>query len=522
MRSLFKIFNSSLYPCILLFLLVLSLGPGCKKGFKDYYSNTGPSSVSVYDKLKLDSNFSIFAQGLDNVGLVQFINSGGLYTVFAPTNNAFRQYFAVKGYKSISDVPKDTLFRVLNFHIVNNLWYYYSLQQRYASYKQVLYLTRGNKFVSIDVTGADTLKINGVPVIKSLRDISSDNGVIHGIGTVLQPLNNLEQVLRLNPQFAGSTFYRLMQVLADSSYDRFNSYDKNGDGRVDSSFYKTYTLISNVNTSIEYRQNTTITDQGGDPVFTTILMPIDDSLNAFIAPAIAKIDPAVTDKIAALSPTYVQAAIGSYFLYDTLSVYSSSKLINKPAGVNYYATNGELLPSLTAGQFVMADVPASNGVIHVINRNFPQSDRLKSALGQASMDTSLSMFMAAMQSAGLMSANEVTSMVATFFAPTNAAFRAARLDVKKMTLNGVLLTSSQFQNIFKNHIINQNLSTAASLTGSIATNFANGNTLTFSGSGTIVTTNTGVVANVTLPYVAKGPSNGYVYRVDQILVPNQY
>jgi uncharacterized surface protein with fasciclin (FAS1) repeats len=138
------------------------------------------------------------------------------------------------------------------------------------------------------------------------------------------------------------------------------------------------------------------------------------------------------------------------------------------------------------------------------------------------MDTSLSIFMAALQNGGLMPANEATTTVATFFAPTNAAFRAAGFDVKKMTLNGVVLTPTQFQNILKNHIINQNLATAAALTGSIATNFGNGNTLTFSGSGTVATTNTGVVATVTLPYSAKGPSNGYVYKVNQILIPNQY
>lgn len=522
MRRLFILCNPAIRGAALLLLLVFVLGTGCKKGFKDYYSNTGASSKALYDKLKLDSNFSIFAQGLENVGLVQYINSGGLYTIFAPTNNAFKQYFATRGYGSIDAVPKDTLFKILNFHIVNNLWYYYTLQQRYTSYSQVLYLTRGKKFVTIDVSATDTLKINGVPVIKSLRDISADNGVIHGIGAVLQPLNNVEQVLQMNPQLAGTTFYKLMQVLADSSYDRFNSYDKNGDGRIDSAFYRTYPLLGTVYTSIEFRQNTTTTDQGGDPVFTTILIPIDDSLNAFIAPALAKIDPGVTNKIAALSPTYVQAAIGSYFLYDTLSVYSSSKFINKPAGVNYYATNGELVPTLTAGQFVKPDIGASNGVIHIINRNFPQSDRLKSALGQASMDTSLYTFMAALQNAGLMTANEMSSTVATFFAPTNAAFRAAGFDVKKMTLNGVVLTSSQFQNILKNHIISQNLATSASLTGSIATSFGNGNTLTFSNSGTIATTNTGVVANVTLPYAAKGPANGYVYKVDQILIPNQY
>ncbi|MBS1565447.1 MAG: fasciclin domain-containing protein [Bacteroidetes bacterium] len=521
MKRCSNLFNPRAWLIVLIPAMLVVAG-ACKKSFDKYYNNTGPASVYLYAKLQQDSNFSIFTKGLERVGLDAYINAGGLYTVFAPTNTAFNKYFAANGYQSIADVPNDVLFRLLNFHIVNNLWYYYSFQQRYRTYTQTLYLTRGKKFVTIDVTGADTLKINGVPVIKALRDISADNGVIHGIGNVIVPLNNLEQVLQSDPQFAKSTFYRLMQVMADSTFDRFNSYDKNRDGRIDSVFYKTYSLLSSVYTSIEFRQNTTITDQGGDPVFTTILMPSDDSLNAFIAPAIAKIDPAVPDKIAALSPTYVQAAIGSYFMYDTLSVYSSSKLINKPVGVIYYATNGEAIPTLAAPQFTRTDVPGSNGTIPVINRTFPQSDRLKSALGQASMDTSLSMFMMALQNANLMTGFEITARTGTYFAPTNAAFRAAGFDVKNKSLNGVLLNLTQFQNILKNHVIDQNLATPASLTGSIATNFGNANTLTFSNGGSTVTTTTGIIANVTTPYAAKGPSSGYVYKVDQILVPNQY
>lgn len=508
---------------VLFFLIFLTLIASCKKGFDKYYSNTGPASVYVYDKLKQDSNFSIFAQGLEKTGLVKYINSGGLYTVFAPVNSAFRDYFSSRGYSSLDDVPADTLFLLLNYHVVNNLWYYYTLQQRYLGYQTVLYLTRGNKFLHIDVTAADTLKVDGVPVIKSLRDISSDNAVIHGVGKVLQPLHNLEEVLKGDPQLAGSTFYKLLQVVADSAFDRFNSYDKNGDGQMDSVFYKTYSLLPGVYTSIEYRQNTNTDNQGGDPVFTTMLMPVDDSLNALIQPALDRIDPSVTNKIAALSPTYAQAVLGSYFIYDTLGPYSSSKLINRPSGTLYFATNGAQIPALTADVFVRADIPASNGGIHVLDRTFPASDRLKSALGQASMDPELSLFMAALQNAGLMSSLEATSRVGTFFAPTNAAILAAGFDIKKMTLNGVTLTSSQFQNILKNHIIDQNLATATALTGSFATDFGNNNTLTFSNGGATVTTTLGTTANVTLPAVAKGSSNnGYVYKVDQILVPNQY
>ncbi|MGC4102393.1 fasciclin domain-containing protein [Ferruginibacter sp.] len=508
----------------MLFLLCLALPffLSCKKGFDKYYDNTGPASVYVYDRLKQDSNFSMFAEGLDRVGLVNLINRGGLYTVFAPVNSAFRDYLSSKGYASMKDIPADTLFQILNYHITNNLWYYYSFQQRYKIYGDKLFLTRGGKFVLIDVTSNDTLKVNDIPVIKSLRDISADNAVIHGIGKVLIPKINLEQLLASDAQFKNSTFYKMLQVVADSAYDRFNSYDRDGDTRIDSVFYKTYSLLTNVYTSIEFKQNTTTTDQGGDPVYTNILMPIDDSLNAFIAPALARISNTVTNKIAALSPTYVQAVLLPYFVADTAVGYTANRFITKPAGVNYYSVNNQVIPTLTAASFLRTDVAASNGMVQVVKMNFPASDRLISALGQASMDPQLSMFMEALQKSNLMTTYETAGKVVTLFAPTNDAFIAAKFDVKKMVLDGVNLTSTQFANIIKNHIIEQNLATPASLTGSITTVYANNNTLTFTNSGTNATTVLGATANITQPYSYKGPTtNGYVYKIDKLLVPNQ-
>jgi len=427
-------------------------------------------------------------------------------------------------YFSIKDVPLDTLYPILNFHITNNGWYFYDLQQRFKTYGQKLFLTRGGKFLTIDVTASDTLKVDDVVVIKSLRDISSNNAVIHGIGTVLIPRVNLEQLLAGDSYFKNSTFYKLMQVVADSSYDRFNSYDKNGDSNIDSVFNKTYSLLSNVYTSIEFKQNTTATDQGGTPVFTNVLMPIDDSLNAFIAPAIAKVSNTVTNKIAALSPTYVQAVLLPYFIADTAVGYTTSRFINKPAGTNFLSVNSQVIPTLTAANFVRGDVLASNGMVHLINRNFSQSDRLLSVIGQASMDPDLSMFMAAMQKSGVFGTYATVSKAATLLAPTNAAFLAANFDVAKMTLNGVQLTSSQFQNIIKNHIIDgTNLATNASVTGTFTTLYANTNNLIFTNNGSTatVTTNLGTVANVTLPFAYKAATttNGYIYKVVQILTP---
>lgn len=525
MNHFLKYRMTVIHSVLLLSVVLFFLTTGCKKSFDTYYSNTSKSSLYVYDKLKLDTNFSMFTEGLSRVGLVSQINSGGLYTVFAPVNSAFRSYLAAKGYATMKDVPIDTLYPILNFHLLNNLWYYYTLKQYYTTYSKVLYLTRGKKFLRVDVSAPDTIKVNGIPVINSFRDISADNAVIHGIGTVLIPNQNLEQLLAGDPYFKNSTFYRLMQVVADSTQDRINTYDKNGDGILDSVFYKTYTFLSNVNTSIEYKSNTTTTDQGGTPVFTTILMPIDDSLNAFIAPALARIDNSVSNKIAALSPTYVKGVLSPYFVTDDSTSYTFNRFITKPAATNYLATNYQIIPTLTAPNFVRADVSASNGMVQLLNRNFPASDLLLSALGQASMDPDLSTFMLALQKAGLTGTYGATGTAVTFFAPTNAVFKAANFDVQNMILDGVSLTASQFSNIIKNHIISQNLATAVTLTGSIATVYTTAiNTLTFSNNGTNATTTPGVTANISLPYSYKsiGTSSGYLYKVDKLLIPYQY
>jgi uncharacterized surface protein with fasciclin (FAS1) repeats len=498
-----------------LFILFLSLG--CKKGFNEYYGDDNPKGGFLYNKLKADPTFSIFTKGLERADLVQFISEGGLYTVFAPTDEAFSKYLSSNGYGSVDDVPVDRLFKILSFHIVNNMWYYYDLKVRFATYQQRLYLTRNKKFVNIDVSAADSIKINGVPVVNALRDIDAANGVIHGINTVLVPLPNLEEVLQSDPELRNSTFYRLMQLTADSAFDRFNSFDRNRDGRMDSVFYKTYPLLSSVYTSIEFRQNTAPANQGGDPLSTTILIPSNQTLDAFIAPALARIDNSVTDKITALSPSYAEAVLESYFVGDT--VVTSNELINRTRVIR--SVNGPILPAFTDNHFIRKDLIASNGTIHVINNTFTTPPPLTSAMGQATMDPELSTFMAAVQGASLMATLTVNTRTGTFFAPTNAAFLEIGLDVKKKTLNGALLTATQFSNIVRHHIINENLAPAG-LTGTKNTDLGGTQQLVFSNGGATVTSASGVVATVTLPEISKGPGTpavGYVYKVNKVLLP---
>ena len=504
-------------PILFIPLFILFISPGCKKGFNDYYGDKSPKGGFLYNKLKADPTFSIFTKGLELADLVQFINEGGLYTVFAPTDEAFTKYLTSNGYGSVDEVPVDKLFKILSFHIVNNMWYYYDLRARFATYQQRLYLTRNKKFVNIDVTVTDSIKVNGIPVINTLRDIDAANGVIHGVNAVLVPLPNLEEILQSDPELRTSTFFRLMQLTADSAFDRFNSYDRDRDGRMDSVFYKTYPLLSNVYTSIEYRQNTAPANQGGDPLSTTLLIPSNQVLDALIAPALARIDNSVTDKIAALSPSYVEALLESYFVGDT--IVTSNEFINRTRVLR--SVNSEIVPALTAGNFIRKDIIASNGTIHLINTTFPTPPALKSAMGQAMTDPELTTFMAAVQGASLMSALATTTRTGTYFAPTNAAFEEIGLDVKKKTLNGALLTATQFSNLVRHHIINENLAQAG-LTGTKNTDLGGTQTLLLGNGGTTVTSAAGVVATITQPAAGIGPGTpavGYVYKVNKVLLP---
>jgi uncharacterized surface protein with fasciclin (FAS1) repeats len=291
---------------------------------------------------------------------------------------------------------------------------------------------------------------------------------------------------------------------------------------MDSVFYKTYPLLNNVFTSIEYRQSTAPASQGGEPLFTTVLVPSNAVLDALIAPALAKIPNTTPDKIAALSPSYVEALLESYFIAD--SSVTSSQLINRSGILR--SVNSEIIPATPDNQFVRRDIRTSNGIIHVINTTFPNTPTsvFNSAMGKIFIEPTYFTFLAAVQKAGLMSSWAPTTKTGTFFAPTNAAFAAINLDVQKLTLNGATLTTTQFSNLVRNHLINENL-TKANLTGtpSVTKNSDINQQLIFTNAGATVTTTSGVTAIVSHPEIAKGPGNptvGWVYSVDKVLVPN--
>jgi uncharacterized surface protein with fasciclin (FAS1) repeats len=522
MIRIFKHKTFALLACVL--VLASSLFTiGCSKGYKDYFDEDNTKGGFIYDRLQANSEFSSFTKALERANIVPFLSQGGLYTVFAPNNEAFTKFLTANGYSSIDAVPLDKLYNILSYHIVSNMWYYYDFQVRFNQFKQKLFLTRNKKFVEIDVSTANIIKVNGISSIANLMNIDADNGVIHGIPEVLVPLPTLEETIQADPELSNSTFFKLMQVVKDSAYDRFNSYDRNRDGIFDSVFYKTYSALTGVYTTREYRDNTAPSSQGGDPLFTTILIPANSVFDPLIQPALSK----VGNDISRLSPAYAKAVLESYFLADSLV--TSAQLITRVLPLK--SVNGDDLPALTSSQFLRKDIRASNGLIHVINTAFPVSGPLKSAIGQISSDPNYSMFLAAIQKAGLLNSWMNAAKTGTFLAPTNQAFIDAQFDVVKWTLAGAALTNTQISNIVRYHLINENLtktnlqaSSPLTKTADIGTLQNISHTLIFNtaAGNTTVTTVNNVTANVTFPEVSKGPGSpsiGWVYKIDKLLLP---
>jgi uncharacterized surface protein with fasciclin (FAS1) repeats len=274
--------------------------------------------------------------------------------------------------------------------------------------------------------------------------------------------------------------------------------------------------------ALEYRISTAPTSQGGEPIFTTFIVPSNASLDALIAPALAK----VNNKIDSLNPSYAAAVLRNYILSD--SMVNAAALINRT--IQWRAINSELIPATPDNSFIRKDIRASNGYIHVINTTFTPSatNILNSALGKLFIEPDYSVFLAAIRRASLEGSWALTTKTGTFLAPPNAAFAAAGFDVNNGTLNGGVLTTTQFNNIVRNHLINENLTQANLKVPTVTKNSDVGSSqpLVFKTANgvTTVTTTFPVTATVSFPELTKGPGNptvGWVYKVNQVLLPKQ-
>ena len=131
---------------------------------------------SIVEIAVADGRFTTLAAALEAAGLVETLSSEGLFTVFAPTDDAFAKLPEGTVEALLEDIP--ALTDILLYHVVSGK----VTAEEVVALEEAETLLGEN--ISIRVEDGNVY-INDAMVI--ITDIMADNGVIHVIDTVLLP-----------------------------------------------------------------------------------------------------------------------------------------------------------------------------------------------------------------------------------------------------------------------------------------------------------------------------------------------
>ncbi|MDR2087595.1 MAG: fasciclin domain-containing protein [Dysgonamonadaceae bacterium] len=94
----------------------------CNEDVEQYYERPDRLEKPIYEVLAQDGNFSRYLQCVDKTEYAPILKGAGLYTVFAPNDEAFVAYLKEKAYASINDIPEEELNRLVAYSIVYSKW----------------------------------------------------------------------------------------------------------------------------------------------------------------------------------------------------------------------------------------------------------------------------------------------------------------------------------------------------------------------------------------------------------------
>jgi uncharacterized surface protein with fasciclin (FAS1) repeats len=140
-------------------------------------SNTTAPAKNIVDTVIDAGSFTIFASSLKSAELTDALAAKGPFTVFAPTDEAFRKLPSGAHESLLKDSAK--LKAVLNYHIVSGY-----LLAKDVKPGEIMTL-QGSTLTAV-VSSAD-VRVNGARITQS--DIAATNGIVHAVDTVILPKN---------------------------------------------------------------------------------------------------------------------------------------------------------------------------------------------------------------------------------------------------------------------------------------------------------------------------------------------
>lgn len=140
---------------------------------------TSAEAADLVDTAVSAGNFSTLVAALKAADLVTTLKGKGPFTVFAPTDDAFKKLPAGELDSLLKPENKSKLAKILTYHVISKKVTAADLAGKMLEEKTV----EGSK-LKIDAKGM-SVKVDNATV--ETADVIADNGVIHVIDTVLMP-----------------------------------------------------------------------------------------------------------------------------------------------------------------------------------------------------------------------------------------------------------------------------------------------------------------------------------------------
>ncbi|MBM3408625.1 MAG: fasciclin domain-containing protein [Gammaproteobacteria bacterium] len=136
-------------------------------------------AADIVDTAVKAGQFKTLAAALTAADLVAVLKGPGPFTVFAPTDEAFKKLPPGTVENLLKPENKAQLVKILTYHVVPGKVMSSALAGKKTDAKTV-----EGGMVMVDATSGG-VNVNGAKVLSA--DVAADNGVIHVIDTVLMP-----------------------------------------------------------------------------------------------------------------------------------------------------------------------------------------------------------------------------------------------------------------------------------------------------------------------------------------------
>lgn len=360
---------------------------------------------TIVDIAVESSDFSILVEALTKADLVSALNGSTEYTVFAPTNDAFKMLLEELGLNSLDDVPEDQLKAILLYHVVSGKntssklmsGYYSSISPKTDMYNYSIYFNK------------DDLMLNARAKVTQ-PDIMADNGVIHVINKVILPASITDHAVA-NSGLSSLTAAVVKADLAATLDD-------------DSNDFTVFAPTNDAFAMLFEDLNVTLDDLSKEALTPILLHHV---VNAFV-PA-ANVQSGYVNTLSMGQGNYLSALI---------NVSDAGVMVDK-------------------AMVVLTDVVATNGVIHVVDKVIMPSNVVDLAI----TNPAFSILVEAVVKADLVGALSGEGPF-TVFAPTNAAFEtlfqqlnvSGISDLSKEALTPILLAHVVAKNAQSTNLVN--------------------------------------------------------------------